>query len=171
MAGYTKLFGSILDSTVWQESKECRLVWITMLAMKNRAQIVEASVPGLAKRAGVTIEECEAALVRLLSPDAYSRTKDHDGRRIEVVDGGWFVLNGAKYREKMSVEELRAYKAAKAREYRARDKSKKTAAQVRAENDSRLKRYEEALAAGNQALADEIAAEGLSGGGAANGNT
>ena len=122
MAGYTKLFSSILDSTVWQESKETRIVWITMLVMKDRRQVVEASVPGLAKRAGVTIDEAEMALERLRTPDPYSRTQEHEGRRIENVDGGWLILNGERYRDKMSADEVRAYKAAKQKEYRKRKK-------------------------------------------------
>ncbi len=123
MAGYTKLFQSILDSTVWQESKETRLVWVTMLVMKNRNQIVESSIPGLAKRAGVEIPEAEAALQRLKSKDPYSRTQEHEGRRIEDVDGGWLILNGQKYRDKMNPDEIRAYKAQKQKEYRLRKKT------------------------------------------------
>lgn len=123
MAGYTKLFASLLSSTLWvQESKETKLVWITMLAMKNGRQVVESSIPGLAKAAGVTIGECEDALVRLRSPDAYSRTKDHEGRRIEDVDGGWVILNGEKYRDKLSLEERKEYKRTKEAEYRKRRK-------------------------------------------------
>jgi hypothetical protein len=122
MSGYTKLFSSILDSTVWQESKETRLVWVTLLAMKNRYQIVEASVPGLAKRAGVSLEECEDALKRLREPDPYSRTKQHEGRRIEPVEGGWLIINGERYRDCMSEEERRASKAKWQRNWRAKKK-------------------------------------------------
>lgn len=124
MSGYTKLFSSLLDSTVWQESKETRLVWVTMLVMKDRRQVVEASVPGLAKRAGVSIEEAEAALERLRSPDQYSRTQENEGRRIKDVEGGWIILNGEKYRDKMNADEVRAYKAMKQKEYRNRDKQR-----------------------------------------------
>lgn len=124
MAGYTKIFTSILDSTIWQESKETKLVWITMLAMKDGRQVVEASVPGLAARAGVSTPECESALNRLRSPDPYSRTKDHEGRRIQDVDGGWLILNGALYREKMSPDDLREYKRKWQQEYRARKRAK-----------------------------------------------
>jgi hypothetical protein len=60
--------------------------------------IVEASIPGLANRAGVTIEETEAALKSFLSPDPYSRTKDYEGRRIKEVDGGWLLLTYNKHR-------------------------------------------------------------------------
>jgi len=123
--GFTKVFESLLDSTVWQESKETRLVWITMLLMKNRLHVVEASVPGLAKRAGVTIEECEVALERFRAPDPYSRTKEHDGRRIEDVDGGWKVLNGEAYKQRMGPEQRREYQAAWMKEYRKRRKEVK----------------------------------------------
>lgn len=96
---FTKLFSSITESTVWCEPHATRIVWITMLAMADRKGRVEASVPGLANRARVTLEECEHALARFMEPDRYSRTPDNDGRRIEKIDGGWVLLNYAKYRE------------------------------------------------------------------------
>jgi hypothetical protein len=105
VSGYTKLFASILDSTVWDTPPSVRIVWITMLAMCDRDGIVEASVPGLARRAGVTRSECEEALRCFLSPDPDSRTKDYEGRRIAEVDGGWQLLNHDKYRERSSAED------------------------------------------------------------------
>lgn len=120
MSGYTKLFQSILDSTIWQESNETRLLWITMLAMSDKNGEVQAAIPGLAKRAGITIQECEDGLATLLSPDPYSRTPDHDGRRIEVIDGGWALLNHLKYRELMSYEERKEYNRRKQAEFRAK---------------------------------------------------
>lgn len=118
--GFTKLFSDILDSSIWRETKETRLVWITMLAMSDRDGHVSAAVPGLADRAKVTLEECIAALEVLSSPDKWSRSAEHEGRRIKAVDGGWLVLNHAKYRAKMSAEERRTYKAAKQAQYRSR---------------------------------------------------
>lgn len=120
MTGYTKLFGSIVASTIWREPHQVRIVWITMLALANKAGIVEASIPGLADLARVTVPECEEALKALSSPDEYSRTKDHEGRRITEVDGGWAVLNHAKYRAKMGADERREYLTEKKREARAR---------------------------------------------------
>ncbi len=121
---FTKLFNSILDSTIWQEPKETKILWITMLAMADRNGEVHASVPGLASRAGISLSECEDALECLQSPDKYSRTKDHDGRRIESMDGGWRLLNHGKYRALLSVEERREYNRRKQAEYReARRKS------------------------------------------------
>jgi hypothetical protein len=69
-----------------------------MLAMKDAKGVVEGSIPGLAKAAGITLPECENGLQRLLSPDPYSRTKDNEGRRIAEVDGGWLILNHEKHR-------------------------------------------------------------------------
>jgi hypothetical protein len=106
---YAKLFTSITESTIWQEPASTRLVWITMLALKRRDGIVYASVPGLASRANVPLADAETALACLLGPDPYSRTKEHEGRRIEPVDGGWLVLNAAKFDKIRSVEERREY--------------------------------------------------------------
>ncbi len=126
MSGYTKLFSTIVASTIWREPDHVRIVWITMLAMSNADGVVEASVPGLADLARVTVEQCEDALTRLRSPDPYSRTKDHEGRRIADVDGGFLILNRAKYREKFSVKERREYQRRYMEEYRkqGRDRSR-----------------------------------------------
>lgn len=104
---YTKLFSSIVASTIWQESKETKILWVTMLAVKNQFGVVEASIPGLAKFAGLSIKETEEGLKNLKSPDAYSRTKEHEGRRIEECDGGWMVFNHEKYRAMESKDDRR----------------------------------------------------------------
>ncbi len=123
MTGYTKLFGSIVASTIWREPHTVRIVWITMLAMANKNGIVEASLPGLADLSRVSLAECKEALAALMSPDEYSRTPDFEGRRIEPCDGGWKVLNHAKYRAKMGVDERREYLRIKQQENRAKKKT------------------------------------------------
>ena len=94
MGGFTKLFSSILTSSVWQEDDKTRLLWITMLASADADGRVEAAIPGMAMLARISIAECEHGLEVLLSPDEYSRTTEHEGRRIEAIDGGWLVSNG-----------------------------------------------------------------------------
>lgn len=120
--GFTKLFRSLIHSTVWRESNHVRCVWITMLAMVNRNGIVEASLPGLADAARVTIEECEEALGKFHAPDKYSRSKAHEGRRIETVEGGWRLLNHEDYRRRMSAEDQREKTAKRVRRSRDRDR-------------------------------------------------
>jgi hypothetical protein len=123
MAGFTKLFNSILDSTIWSEDNHTRLVWITMLAMADRRGHVDASVPGLAIRARVPISECEQALAILAAPDKYSRSSAFEGRRIETIEGGWRLLNYLAYRRKLSAEERREYFREYQRERRASQQS------------------------------------------------
>lgn len=107
---FTKLFSSITASTVWCEPDRTRLVWITMLAMADHAGRVHGSIPGLAHMARVPLEDCETALHTFLSPDPYSRTPDHEGRRIETIDGGWRLLNYAKHRGLVDSESVKESK-------------------------------------------------------------
>lgn len=94
---YTKLFASITESTIWGEPAGTRLLWITFLAKANRHGEVYGSVPGMARLANITLRECEQGLQALMAPDPYSRTPDNEGRRIEAIDGGWRILNHAKF--------------------------------------------------------------------------
>lgn len=80
-----------------------------MLALKRRDGVVYASVPGLASRANVPLADTQAALKCFMTPDPFSRTKEHEGRRIEEVDGGWLVLNASKFDKIRSIEERREY--------------------------------------------------------------
>lgn|GEM_PF-1247522 len=107
---YTKLFSSITESTIVSEPVATRWLWVTMLAMADAQGHVFGSIPGLARRANLTIEEVEAGLATFHAPDAYSRTKDNDGRRIVDIDGGWLLLNHAKYAAIRSEAERREYK-------------------------------------------------------------
>lgn len=161
MSGYTKLFSSILASSVWCEDDKTRLVWITMLAMADKDGVVEAAVPGLANTARVTVEDVLAALEKFKAPDPYSRSKDFDGRRIEDVRGGWKLLNHSFYRAKMGKEEMREYKAAKQREYRARrDVDKPVSEAYRVLESAGVKAAE----AGDEKTFNETAERRLNGG-------
>lgn len=117
---FTKLFSSITESTVWCESSDVRIVWIAMLAMADRHGRVFGTIPGLANRARVPVSACREAVKRFMEPDEDSRTKEHEGRRIREIDGGWVLLNHGKYRSIRDEEERLAYKAQKERERRAR---------------------------------------------------
>ena len=123
--GYTKLFSSIVTSTIWVESDRTRIVWITMLALADRNGEVQASIPGLARLAGVPIPDCEEAVAKFMAPDPYSRTLDDEGRRIEKIEGGWALLNHAKYREMASRDDSKAANAE--RQQRHREKAKRNA--------------------------------------------
>lgn len=93
------VWGKTLDSSVWRrESKETRLVWMTLLMMKDSEGLIHASKVGLADRARVTDSECDEALRVLTSADPNDTSKIDDGRRIREIAGGWQVVNHDLYR-------------------------------------------------------------------------
>lgn len=120
---YTKLDSGLTDSTIWQAPDATRIVWITMLSMADQNGYIGASMPGLAGRARVPLEACIKAIETLLAPDEWSRTRDHDGRRIAEAEGGWVLLNHAKYRAKQSADDRRERSRLAMAELRARRKA------------------------------------------------
>ena len=124
MPNYTKLFNSIVTSTIWTEDDKTRIIWITMLALADQNGEVHASIPGLARVAGVSVESTQRALESFLGPDEFSRTKDFDGRRIVEIDGGWELLNHAKYRLMASKEDAKESNAKRQQRHREREKKR-----------------------------------------------
>ncbi len=127
MNNFVKLFNSILASSIWSEPNATRILWITMLAMSDKDGVVSSSVPGLARFAGLSVEETREGLKTFLSPDPDSGDKDrnpnNNGVRIEKVDGGWRLINHAHYRALMSKDERKEYNRKKQAEHRARVKA------------------------------------------------
>ena len=114
MSGFTKLVPEIVMSSIWNESPEVRCVWIALLATKDENGYVRGNVASLARVANVSLESAKEAIEKFQLPDPESNTPDNDGRRIQAVPGGWFVLNHALYRGK----DYREYEAERKREYR-----------------------------------------------------
>lgn len=118
---FVKVYGSILDSSIWLEPDGTRLLWLTMLCMADPwSGVVTASIGGLAARARISREACVAGLETLSSPDLDSKNQDNEGRRIEKVEGGWRILNHELYRnrrtrqQEQTTERVRRYRARKA---------------------------------------------------------
>lgn len=133
MSGYTKLFSDIVTSTIWHEPNDCRVLWITMLALKGADNICRATVPALALLANITLEECEAFLEKFQQPDKYSRSQEHEGRRIAPNEGGWMILNGAKYQAMCRAADRKDYVRERVAEHRARKKKKKLTVEQKAD--------------------------------------
>lgn len=116
---FVKLYATILDSSLWwSEDAATRLVWITLLVAADHEGIYRGTIPALAGRARVTLEEARLAVHRLHQPDPDSRTPDNDGRRVETVPGvGFRLLNYSKYREKRTPQQ--EAEAARKAAYRA----------------------------------------------------
>ena len=125
---YVKLHQELFESTIWQESTVIRLAWITILLMANKDGEVTTSIPGLANRIGCSIPEAEEAIHKFLSPDKYSRTQQDEGRRLEIIEGGWVVLNHGKYRNKGSRSDAKEQN--RIRQQRYRDKQQRNGESV-----------------------------------------
>ena len=120
MGGFTKLFSSIVTSSLWCQDDAVIRVWVAMLATADATGKVEGAVPGFASLCRVSIPEMERVLGILMAPDEYSRTKDHDGKRLESCDGGWRILNYMKYRAIREADERREYQREWDRTHRAK---------------------------------------------------
>lgn len=132
---WTPLFSGIVAASIWSEPYHVRLVWITVLAIKDRKGFVGVSVPGLARMANVTRDECEDALKRFESPDPDSKCQDNEGRRIKRVEGGWLVLGHDRNQGKMREACAAVKNAARQKRFRERhpDGMKPTMAKTAAE--------------------------------------
>jgi len=98
MSGFTKLVPEIIQSSIWNEPSDVRIVWITLLAMKDENGYVQGDARTIARLANVPTESAEEALRVFQAPDEGSKTPDNDGRRIMRLSGGWIVLNHDIYR-------------------------------------------------------------------------
>ena len=108
----------ILNSTVWQEAAHIKLVWMTLLILCDTDGYVGASIPGIAKCAGVTLEQAEEAMDLFQRPDHHSRSKAHEGRRIVEAERGFRILNFVEHIDRMSSDRARARE--RLRRFRAR---------------------------------------------------
>ena len=95
---YAKLFQTILFSSVWETPPTARLTWVTLLLMADRSGSVYASDKAIANMARLPLEDVQAALELFQKPDPESRTSFNDGKRIEEIEGGYWICNYAKYR-------------------------------------------------------------------------
>jgi hypothetical protein len=162
MHTWAPLWSGIVESSVWEEPDDVRIVFITMLAIKDSDHVVRMSAFSLGRKANKTEKEVLAALKVLMSPDKRRIEKQpFDGRRVEKVPDGWLVLNGESYRRKVS-EEMRKARLRRAqsvyREKQARN-AKKTVGRGNAKGMEAAALA--ADAAGDTAAFDEAVTESL----------
>lgn len=143
---YTKIDKGIIDSSIYIKSRrDQRSLFLTMLFMDKPRELrspttsldvrtgeptsfvvpagwygfVRASSVAIIERDGCDMETGIRALEALAAPDPDSRSKDHAGRRIARIDGGFVILNWLAYRD-------RDYTAAsRMRRFRGRKKAEK----------------------------------------------
>lgn len=149
-SGFALLWSQILDSSIWMESKETRLVWITMLAMRDSEGKVICSIKALAHRARVEPEHAEEAIRCFLSPDPDSRTKIEGGRRVREIDGGWQLINHEQYR--FSTEAKRAFWREQKQRQRELEKIEESARNKEYSKRKKIVKREGAIIGATQAI-------------------
>lgn len=123
MNTWAPLWSKIVDSSVWCEPYFVRVLFTTMLALKDRDSVVRFTPFALSKRANMTEQEVIEALSVLSSPDTRRiEPQPFEGRRIEKVDDGYLILNGEKYREMVQKEWRKVYQANWQSKKRAKEK-------------------------------------------------
>lgn len=99
---YSKLHSSIINSSLWCEPDNVRLLFITLLAMADKQGYIYGSRGGIERIAFIVIDDDEPdPWTVLMSPDQDSsdrvRSPENEGRRIEEVSGGFRLLNWDYY--------------------------------------------------------------------------
>lgn len=128
MSLWNPLFSKVVQSSLWVEPYHVRLLFLTMLAVKDRDHVVRHSDFALHRLANITQAETQEALKILSSPDTRRQdVQEFDGRRIQKVADGWTILNGEKYQQMISAEarraRQRAYQQSLRNARKAREKS------------------------------------------------
>ncbi len=155
---YTKLFHRILHSSIWDEDYPTRIVWITLLALRDADGVIESTIKALSRSARVPPEDCQSAIDKFLAPDPESLTSEHEGRRLKTVPGGWLLLNHQKYVQLMGREHQRAYWREKKAQQREREIEQ---AREKAEETEHKKRLKVATEEGKKEGATRAIKEGL----------
>jgi len=120
---YVKVFNQIFDSSIADDYK-LRHFFTDMLVLADINGVVDMTATAIAARTRIPLEEVVSMLAKLEQPDPESRTPDHDGRRIALLDDhrtwGWCIINYDRFRKTSSEEQRREKTAARTRAYKLR---------------------------------------------------
>lgn len=101
--GYTPAFSDIYMGTLYGRWPAAA-VWASLLPLLDKNGVLDISMQAISGMTGWPLDLLEQGIQQLMEPDAKSRTPDHDGRRLILLDAarpwGWRAVNHSKYREK-----------------------------------------------------------------------
>lgn len=108
--GFVKIYGTrLLNSTLWLECWQARLLFISMLSLADKEGVVDIpSIPVLAHAVNLKVKDVEIGLAVLEAVDGSSRTPDEGGRRVIRDEVGWVVVNYELYREMRTKDQEQA---------------------------------------------------------------
>lgn len=122
---FAKIFAQIFESSI-AEDYIARHVFMDLLVLADRDGVVDKTPQAIARITNVPLNDVMHGLKVLSSPDAKSRTKIEDGRRLVLIDEGrdwgWRVVNYDKYRQIRDEEARRISNRSYKRDQRERQR-------------------------------------------------
>lgn len=120
---YGKLFASIFEGSLYGQF-DALVVMTALIALADKDGVIDMTPQALAARTSYPLEVVQRGLEHLAQPDPRSRSKEHEGRRIVLIDPergwGWRLVNHAKYRGIRSQDDRAEYM----RDYMAKRRAK-----------------------------------------------
>lgn len=113
---YIPLMRSTLNSTLWSLPASHLKVFLSLALDADEQGFVIQTIPGIAARSRIPIEEVEEIVSDLEKPDKYSKDKSRDpkatGARIAKVEGSsaWRIVNMNWYRDEARRQSILATK-------------------------------------------------------------
>ena len=122
---YGKIFDSIYEGTLyghWQAIVTLQ----QMIVLCNSDGVVDMTPQAMAARTSIPLEILTKGIEVLSEPDPYTRTPGEDGRRIILMDNhrpwGWIIVNHAKYKMMISMEQKREADRERAKKQREEER-------------------------------------------------
>lgn len=166
---FAKIFTQIFDSSI-AENYEVRHVFEDLLKLADQDGAVDMTQEAIARRTNMPLEKVKFGISELMKPDERSRSKDHGGARLVLIDSrrdwGWIIVNYSHYRSIQDEEARRSYFRDAQKRHRLKKKSKIPASQDKpasARYRAGERRYLEAESNGEHSKADAILSEGVEG--------
>jgi hypothetical protein len=131
MSGYTPLFETLTRGTLYGRWPDIGL-WPIVLSLADWRGIVDVTPEYIAGVTGLEFTEVVACMDRFCQPDPRSRSQEHGGARLMLLDPnrswGWQVVNHGKYREKAREMNRTESGAAAEKQRRYRERQREQAA-------------------------------------------
>lgn len=109
---YAKVFAQIFDSSI-AENYEVRHVFEDLLKLADKEGVVDMTMEAIHRRTNVPLEKVRFGIEELMKPDASSRSKEREGRRLVPLDSrrdwGWIIVNYQHYRDIVDEEARKSY--------------------------------------------------------------
>lgn len=138
---FVKVFEQILDSSI-ANNYEVRHMFEDMLKLADSTGAVDMTYQAIAARTRQPIEMVISLIGELMKPDPESRSPQHEGRRLVLLDShrtwGWLIVNYEHYRSLRDEDDRKRYFRDKKRESRARRRQEPSGQSGQTPNQSML---------------------------------